>query len=52
MKDKTVSTVFTHMGPKVMKSLVEMCQNPKELGIQTLQLRITTSFTCFPNMNI
>lgn len=51
-KDETVSAVSMHMGPKAMKSLVEVLQKPKELGIQTLQLGITTSFTCIPNMNI
>lgn len=51
-KDKTVSAVFMHMGPKAMKSLVEMRQDPKGRGIQTLQLRTTTSFACIPNRNI
>lgn len=51
-KDETVSAVFMRVGPKAMKSLAEVHQKPKELGIQTLQLGITTSFTCIPNMNI
>lgn len=50
-KDETVSAVFMHVGHKDMKSLVEACHKIKELGIQTLQLWTTSSFTCTLNMN-
>lgn len=51
-KDETVSAVFMHMGHKAMKILVKVCHKIKELGIQILQLRTTSSFTCTLNTKV